>query len=104
MLVCSRFVFVSLHCQGTFRAEIFVHYCRIGDSGISSAQAAYDNLLASGHRFGVCVHYVVGFALFHGCGWSSSPIFLVVLVRVFPLSILSSVLGDMFRFGEFSRL
>jgi hypothetical protein len=25
-----------------------------------------DNLLASGHRFGVCVHYVVWFALFHG--------------------------------------
>jgi hypothetical protein len=38
----------------------------MGGSGISSAEAVYDNLLASGHRFGVCVQ--VWFALFHGCG------------------------------------
>jgi hypothetical protein len=35
--------------------------------------------------------------------WSSFPIFLVVLVRVFPLSILSSPVGDMFRCGVFPR-
>jgi hypothetical protein len=35
--------------------------------------------------------------------WSSFPIFLVVLVRVFLLSMLSSPVGDMFRCGEFLR-
>jgi hypothetical protein len=64
-------------------------------SGIASAQAAYDNLLASGLRFGVSVHYMVWFAHFYGCG-RVFLIFLVVLVRVFPLSILSSPVGDMF--------
>jgi hypothetical protein len=35
--------------------------------------------------------------------WSSFPIFLVVLVRVFLLSVLSSPVGDIFRCGEFFR-
>jgi hypothetical protein len=35
--------------------------------------------------------------------WSSFPIFLVVLVRVFLLSMLSSLVGDMFRCNEFLR-
>jgi hypothetical protein len=67
---------------------------RIGVSSKSSAKTAYDNLLASGHRFGVCVHYVMWFAFFHGQLWSSLLIF---LVRVFLLSMLSSPVGDMFR-------
>jgi hypothetical protein len=48
----------EIYCvKRAFRAGFFVDYCRMGDFGISSALAAYDNLLASGHRFGVCVHY-----------------------------------------------
>jgi hypothetical protein len=35
--------------------------------------------------------------------WSSFPIFLVALVRVFLLSMLSSPVGNMFRCGEFPR-
>jgi hypothetical protein len=35
--------------------------------------------------------------------WSSFSIFLVVLVRVFFLSLLSSPVGDMFQSGEFPR-
>jgi hypothetical protein len=74
----------------------------MGGSVISSALVAYDNLLASGHCFVVCVHYVVWFALFHGCG-RVFPFFLLFLFVFFLLSILSSPVGDMLRCGEFPR-
>jgi hypothetical protein len=45
--------------------------------------------LASGHRFGVCVHYVVWFALFYGCG-RVFPFFLLFLFVFFSVSFAAS--------------
>jgi hypothetical protein len=102
MFICSRFVSASLQCHKMWSVVRFtaqkghsgLGYLSItaGGSDISSAQAAYDNLLASGHRFGVSVHYVVWFALFHGCG----RVFSFIL-----LFLLSSPVRDMFWCGEF---
>jgi hypothetical protein len=51
----------------------------------------------------ICVHYVVWFALFHGCGRVFPLGILVVLVRLFLLSMLSSPVEDMFWCGAFLR-
>jgi hypothetical protein len=73
----------EIYCaEGAFRAGFFVHHCRMDGSGISGAYAAYDNLLASGPFFGLCVNYVVWFALFHGCG-RVIPFFLLFLFVFF---------------------
>jgi hypothetical protein len=67
----------------------------MGGSGIST----YDNLLASGYRFGVWVHYVVWFALFLSCDQVFSSF--LFFVRFFSfIHMLSSPVGDIFRRGE----
>jgi hypothetical protein len=90
MSICSRFVSVSLQyhtmgAEGAFRAGFFVHHC------------ITDNLLASSH----CVRSSFWCLWSLSWLWSSFPIFLVVLVRVFLLSMLSSPVEDMFWCGQF---
>jgi hypothetical protein len=63
----------------------------MGGSGISSTCAADDNLLASGHCFGVYVHFVMWFALFHCCSRVFS--FLLLFLFVF-FYLVPQVLGE----------
>jgi hypothetical protein len=79
MSIWSCFVSVSLQCHRMWSVVIFTAqkgHSRLGSFSITADWVAlvypvckrYDNLLSSSYRFGVCVHYVVWFALFHGCG------------------------------------
>jgi hypothetical protein len=99
MSISSRFVSVSLQSHRMWSVVRFTAqkgYSGLGSLSITAEWVALVypvrkwllTTLASGHRFGICVHYVVWFAIFHGCG------------RVFPFFLLFLSVGDMFRCGE----